>query len=93
MAQWQVAIQEQVLLRVVLMVSAGPGYCLQGDLKTGSHATSDTFYTYGTNFLLIPCICKGEKPFRDAALTVSLWCVCVCVMSADKTASVFVMSA
>lgn len=36
MAQWQVAIQEQVLLRVVLMVSAGPGYRLRDDLKPGS---------------------------------------------------------
>lgn len=39
MAQWQVAIQEQVLLRVVLMVSAGPGYRMRDDLKPGSHAT------------------------------------------------------
>lgn len=43
MAQWQVAIQEQVLLRVVLMVSAGPGYRLRDDLKPGSHATRDAF--------------------------------------------------
>lgn len=43
MAQWQVAIQEQVLLRVVLMVSAGPGYRMRDDLKPGSHATRDAF--------------------------------------------------
>lgn len=43
MAQWQVAIQEQVLLRVVLMVSAGPGYRMQDDLMPASHATRDAF--------------------------------------------------
>lgn len=72
MAQWQVAIQEQVLLHVVLMVSAGPGYRLQDDLKPGSHATSHTFYIYRTakdTFVcLFFCIKEGKKSIRDAGL-------------------------
>lgn len=55
MAQWQVAIQEQVLLRVVLMVSAGPGYRLQDDLQPGSRAASHTFCTSRT--VQAKCVC------------------------------------
>lgn len=72
MAQWQVAIQEQVLLHVVLMVSAGPGYRLQDDLKPGSRATSDTFDTrrtvQETLVHLFVCIREGKKSFPDVGL-------------------------
>lgn len=71
MAQWQVAIQEQVLLRVVLMVSAGPGYRLQDDLKPDSRAASDTFYTYRTVQDTVVYFLhseKARKPFQDAGL-------------------------
>lgn len=71
MAQWQVAIQEQVLLRVVLMVSAGPGYRLQDDLKPASHAASDAFCAYSTAWGSSVCVFlrkRGKDAFKDAGL-------------------------